>query len=86
VVVEASSTGACAARASASATWSARLAVPDTTTTGELANTVRANAAVSAPGAVSVRIESVAAGARVTAAGGGMIPARKVAAAVAWLA
>jgi hypothetical protein len=57
--------------------------VPDTTTTGELANSVRANAAVSVLGAVSARIESAAAGARTTAAGGGMIPVRKVAAAAA---
>ena len=62
VAEAASSTGACAARASASAALSAGPPVPDTTTTGALVNSVRANAAVSAPGAVSARTESAAGG------------------------
>jgi hypothetical protein len=85
VTAEASSTGACAARASASAAWSTRPAVPATTTTGALVNSVRANAAVSGPGAVSVRTESAAAGARVATAARSAIPDRSVAAAVAGL-
>ena len=83
---EASSSGACAALASAAATRTAWPAVADTTTTGALANSTRANAAVSAPGAVSARTESAVAGARVTAAGSETAPARSVAAAVAGLA
>jgi hypothetical protein len=57
--------------------------VPDTTTTGALANSVRANAAVSAAGALSATMESAVAGTLVTATGSGLIPARNVAAAVA---
>jgi hypothetical protein len=57
--------------------------VPDTTTTGALANSVRANAAVSAAGALSATTESAVAGTLVTATGSGLIPARNVAAAVA---
>ena len=82
VAEEASSTGACAARASASAAWSARAPVPDTTTTGARVNSVRANAVVSVPGVVSARTESFA-GARVAAVSDSPIPDRSVAAAVA---